>query len=218
LLDIFYAREDTKSIIQEVLQQLGQEDLVLSKRTGQPETFRFKAAAHEYCRDHIGRLMEALFGTGFYGSVSVQQNPAATKYKLKGSIVTNGLEVHLLAYDTLSPRSRKAAESKSDDDDAALGVTSELDSEMDIEGGFVAVDSLDDEEKALLEGQVQAGTSTIISQEHQQVADAHAESSTSSGVSNTTAYAINWRQRSKLLENIETSSETQSYLEPIQGR
>ncbi|KAF9276140.1 hypothetical protein BGZ68_010242 [Mortierella alpina] len=211
LLDIFYAREDTKGIVQELLQRLGQEDLVLCKRTGQPETFRFKAAAHEYCRDHIGRLIEALFGTGFYGSVSIQQDPAATKYKLKGSIVTNGLEVHLLAYDTMSPKPRKAAESKSDDDDAALGITSELDSEMDIEGGFVAVESLGDEEKALLEGQVQAGTSSIISQEHQQAAEAQAESSTSSSVSNTTAYAINWRQRSKLLENVEVVFQEPEY-------
>ncbi|KAF9942952.1 hypothetical protein BGZ70_006057, partial [Mortierella alpina] len=175
LLDIFYARDDTKSIIKGVLQQLGEEDSVSAKRTGQPETFRYKVAAQDYSRDHIGRLMEALFGTGLYGSVSVQQDPAATKYRLKGSIITNGLEVHLLAYDTQSPRPRKAAESKSDDDDAALGATSELDSEMDIEGGFLAVDSLDDEEKALLEGQVQAGTSSIVMQGHQEVAEAQAE-------------------------------------------
>ena len=60
LLDIFYARDDTKSIIQRLMQRLGQEDSVLAKRTGQLETFRYKAAAQDYSRDHIGRLMEAL--------------------------------------------------------------------------------------------------------------------------------------------------------------
>ncbi|CAO3565491.1 unnamed protein product [Mortierella alpina] len=125
-------------------------------------------------------------------------------------MVTNGIEVHLLAYDTLSPRPRKAAETKSDDEDAALGATSELDSEMDIEGGFLAVDSLDDEEKALLEGQLQAGTSSIVIQEHQGITKAQTESSASSA-SNATAYAINWRQRSKLLENVEVVFENPEY-------
>ncbi|KAF9948191.1 hypothetical protein BGZ70_002320 [Mortierella alpina] len=93
---------------------------------------------------------------------------------------------------------------------AALGIKSELDSEMDIEGGFLAADSLDDEEKALLEGQIQEEISNIVVQEHQEVAEAQAESSASS-VSNAAAYAINWRQRNKLLEHVEVVFEEPEY-------
>ncbi|KAF9969304.1 hypothetical protein BGZ75_002986, partial [Mortierella antarctica] len=117
LLDIFYARDDTKKIVQDILCELGQEDRTMNKKKRMEfETFRFKNAAVEYVRDHIGRFMERLFGCGGYASVSVQQNVSVSRYRLKGSIVTNGLEVHLLAYDTKCPRRKADKEDKPDQD------------------------------------------------------------------------------------------------------
>ncbi|KAG9319432.1 hypothetical protein KVV02_001186, partial [Mortierella alpina] len=63
LLDIFHARDDTKKIVQDILCELGQEDRTMNKKKRtELETFRFKNAAVEYVRDHIGRFLERLFG------------------------------------------------------------------------------------------------------------------------------------------------------------
>ncbi|KAG0208510.1 hypothetical protein BGX28_000564 [Mortierella sp. GBA30] len=113
LLDTFYARGDTKKIIEGMLQELSPEDHVMSKKDqASLESFRFKTPPTDYVRDRIGRLIERLFGTGGHCSVSVQQDPTDTKYKMKGSIVTSDLEGHLLAYDVKCPRPKKNSQCK----------------------------------------------------------------------------------------------------------
>ncbi|KAF9936668.1 hypothetical protein BGZ70_006743, partial [Mortierella alpina] len=87
--------------------------------------------------------MERLFGCGGYASASVQQDASSSRYLLKGSVVTNGLEVHLLAYDTRCPR-RKSAQEEEPDHDQDL--VQDVDEELDIETGFTAMSGIDADE------------------------------------------------------------------------
>lgn len=61
--------------------------------------------------------MDRPFGHNGYRNVSLQdQTDQATKYKLKGTICTNGLVCHLLAYDTSVLRPKAARENSQEDD------------------------------------------------------------------------------------------------------
>jgi len=193
LMDVFYARDDTKKIVQAILFELGQDDQVLNRKNTDFETFRFKTAALEYVRDHIGRFMEWLFGCGGYSSVSVQQNASNSHYLLKGSIVTNGLEVHLLAYDTRCPRRKANNEEKPDQDQ---DLVRDMDDELDIEAGFTAISDIDDADNTLT---VAASASASQATSASQAISASQATSASQAAS----YTVNWRQKSKLLDNLE---------------
>ncbi len=202
LMDIFYARDNTKKIAQDILCELGREDQTMNKKGTDLETFRFKNAAVEYVRDHIGRFMERLLGCGGYKSVSVQQNGSECRYLLKGSIVTNGLEVHLLAYDMKCPR-RKEAISSNQEENPDQDLASNMDAEMEIEGGFTAVSSLDTDAKDELEDEIASGAATVVAQSTFAVAAQDSSQAESASQAASTTYAINWRQKSKILDNLE---------------
>ena len=196
LMDVFYARDDTKKIVQDILFELGQEDQVMNKKKTGFETFRFKNAALEYVRDHIGRFMERLFGCGGYASASVQQDVSSSRYLLKGSIVTNGLEVHLLAYDTRCPRRKSAQEEKPDQDQ---DLARDMDDELDIEAGFTAMSDIDANNALTVAASAPAPQATSASQT--------TSASQATPASQATSYTVNWRQKSKLLDNLEVALE-----------
>ncbi|KAF9572635.1 hypothetical protein EC968_009627 [Mortierella alpina] len=198
LLDIFYARDETKKIVQEMLCELARKDGTMNKKkTTEFETFRFKNAAVDYVRNHIGRFMERLFGCAGYASASVQEDVSETRYKLKGSVVTNGLEIHLLAYDTKSPR-RRTTSNAEPEENQDQDLANEMDAELEIEGGFTAVEDLDADTKAMLQAQIASGTATIVTQSTPAASEAESSSQTAPA-----RFAVNWRQKSKLLANLE---------------
>ncbi|KAF9271081.1 hypothetical protein BGZ68_004281, partial [Mortierella alpina] len=124
-----------------------------------------------------------------------------TRYKLKGSIVTNGLEVHLLAYDTKCPR-RRATSNAEPEENQDQDLANEMDAELEIEGGFTAVEDLDADTKDMLQAQVALGTATIVTQSTPAVAQDSSEAESSSQAAPAT-FAVNWRQKSKILDNLE---------------
>ncbi|KAF9576097.1 hypothetical protein EC968_000165 [Mortierella alpina] len=128
----------------------------------------------------------AAFGCGGYVSAYAQQSDSECRYSLKGNIVTNGLEVHLLAYDTKCPR-RKAAVNADQGENPDQDLANNLDAEMEIEDGFMAVSGLDTDAKDRLQDEVASGPATLL---------APSTSAVASTVS------LNWRQKSKILDNL----------------
>ncbi|KAG0313187.1 hypothetical protein BG000_005971, partial [Podila horticola] len=62
-------------------------------------TFSTKGRAVDYVQEHKGRLINALFGCSNH-PISLQQELDEKRFRLKGTITCNGLEVKALMYDT----------------------------------------------------------------------------------------------------------------------
>ncbi|KAG0224215.1 hypothetical protein BGX31_008143 [Mortierella sp. GBA43] len=115
-----------------------------------------------------------------------------TKLKLKGTVCTNGLALHALAYDTSVLRPKAAREAADDD-----GI--DKDNEQDhIDDAFLDIEDIINDIDLDSLDQVDMGSSmegTDV-QEHggpTEVASQYVYK----------GYVINWRQGSKLLENLE---------------
>ncbi|KAF9936724.1 hypothetical protein BGZ70_006741, partial [Mortierella alpina] len=139
-----------------------------------------------------------LFGCGGYASASVQQDASSSHYLLKGSIVTNGLEVHLLAYDTRCPRRKSAQEEKPDHNQ---DLVRDMDDELDIEAGFTAMSDIDADNNLTVAESASASACQATS------ASQTTSASQATPASQAAPYTVNWRQRSKLLDNLENALE-----------
>jgi hypothetical protein len=107
LLDIFSANKETWAITKQKIQALG--TMVVKK-----------ADAQAFVQDHKAFLIDALFGHNGFKDVSLQdQTEMKTKLKLKGTVCTNGLVLHALAYDISVLRHKAAREAAGDDVDEA---------------------------------------------------------------------------------------------------
>ncbi|KAF9288572.1 hypothetical protein BGZ68_010950 [Mortierella alpina] len=106
------------------------------------------SAAEKELLNHKGLLIKTLFYNpdsatridGYHRKVSLQDDKGRdTKYKLKGTICTNGLVLNLLAYDTTTTKRRpKGGGQKSQDGDQDLFDTqAEIDEEFELDEAFV---------------------------------------------------------------------------------
>ncbi|KAF9920677.1 hypothetical protein BGZ67_001049, partial [Mortierella alpina] len=99
LIDIFWAHPATKTFTQHILSALGQEGST-------------KKAAKEFVLHHKALFINELFGHGQFRHASLQEDQLATHYKLKGTVVTNGHVLDMLAYDTKYHRPTAAQEER----------------------------------------------------------------------------------------------------------
>lgn len=89
----------------------------LGSLSGKPKLTKGDIKDHANCRK--GSVINWLFGHDGYNSLSLQEHShVESKFKLKGTINTDGLVLHLLAYDTtiIRPKAKKQAESDQQDD------------------------------------------------------------------------------------------------------
>ncbi|ORZ10908.1 hypothetical protein BCR41DRAFT_357186 [Lobosporangium transversale] len=110
-VDILWANEDTKQLLERIL----------------PLNNPSKTAMYECVQGTKGVLIQALFCDiggdrmvrGYQDKVSLQsQDKDLTRFKLKGTISTNGLVLNLLAYDTT--QTKKTAATLTDEDYANI--------------------------------------------------------------------------------------------------
>ncbi|KAI8356067.1 hypothetical protein B0O80DRAFT_425702 [Mortierella sp. GBAus27b] len=95
-------------------------------------TIRTKEDAKTSVLDNKGSLVDTLFGHHGYRNVSLQgQTESTTKFKLKGTICTDGLVTHLLAYDTSVLRPKAAYGEDGPDDNLETDHPEDLDTEID---------------------------------------------------------------------------------------
>ncbi|KAF9943963.1 hypothetical protein BGZ72_003005, partial [Mortierella alpina] len=148
-----------------------------------------------------------MFGHGQYRHASLQDDQRATHYKLKGTVVTNGHVVHLLAYDTNFHRPTAAREERrkgrtdirlefwelegEGEEEDVSGHEDAVDTvqQLTIQAPFFEVDE-DDEDEGSSTAQMSLGAST--------------SSAAPAPPPTTSACQVNWKQRSKLLQNVET--------------
>jgi len=105
--------------------------ILLNLRKGYPKTDAEKAVL-----SHKGLLISRLFYDpdtelridGYHRKVSLQDDEASTRYKLRGTVCTDGLVLNLLAYDTSQQRRKGKAKVNEDDD---LAEASDLALELD---------------------------------------------------------------------------------------
>jgi hypothetical protein len=126
LLDIFWSDEKTKEILKRLL-GLGDsatkaeaENLVLSRKG-------FLISTLFYNPDKQGRK------DGYHRKVSLQESTQDTKFKMKGTICTNGLILNLLAYDITQLKPRSDFKAKDDTD-----IVVDLDQMLELEDGFLS--------------------------------------------------------------------------------
>ncbi|KAG0209025.1 hypothetical protein BGX31_002226, partial [Mortierella sp. GBA43] len=119
LLDIFSVEQRTWNVVKDLL---GKTDI----------TIRTKEDAKTSVLDNKGSLVDTLFGHHGYRNVSLQgQTESTTKFKLKGTICTDGLVTHLLAYDTSVLRPKAAYGEDGPDDNLETDHPEDLDTEID---------------------------------------------------------------------------------------
>ncbi|KAF9949650.1 hypothetical protein BGZ72_008598 [Mortierella alpina] len=117
------------------------------------------AAAEKEILSRKGMLIKTLFYNpdsparidGYHRKVSLQDDKGKdTKYKLKGTICTNGLVLHLLAYDTTSTKRRaKGRDQKAQGGDQDLfDMQAEIDEEFELDEAFVRDQDESDTEMA----------------------------------------------------------------------
>lgn len=115
------------------------------------------AAAEKEILSHKGMLIKTLFYNpntaaridGYHRRVSLQDDIRRdTKYKLKGTVCTNGLVLNLLAYDTTTTRRRpKEGGQKSQEGERDLFDTqAEIDEEFELDEAFVEDEDEDQDE------------------------------------------------------------------------
>jgi hypothetical protein len=177
LLDIFWANKDTKAILQAKLQEDGVGDK--------------KNSAKQFVLDHKAKLVDRLFGHNGYRNVSLQdQTDQATKYKLKGTICTNGLVCHLLAYDMSVLRPKAARENSQEDDNEDMD-------QHDVDDGEI------DEPFLEIPDDFSVEDDTIINESGDNDNPQTPSSTSTAEPSIYKGLVINWRQGSKLLTNVE---------------
>ncbi|KAI8349515.1 hypothetical protein B0O80DRAFT_501243 [Mortierella sp. GBAus27b] len=171
LIDIFWANKDTKAILQA---RLREDDVGDTKQSVQ-----------QFVQDHKARLVDKLFGHNGYNNASLQeQTDKPTKLKLKGTVCTNGLVLHVLAYDTsvLRPKAAREKASREDEDDMD---SNDFDG-MDVDDPFIDPDDFEIEDD---DTDVKPG-------------DNHPQSA-STAQDTYKGLTINWKQGSSLLTNVE---------------
>ncbi|ORZ11785.1 hypothetical protein BCR41DRAFT_356917, partial [Lobosporangium transversale] len=108
LVDILWANEDTKQLLERIL----------------PLNNPSKTAMYECVQGTKGVLIQALFCDiggdrmvrGYQDKVSLQsQDKDLTRFKLKGTISTNGLVLNLLAYDTTQTKRQQQSDVDEED-------------------------------------------------------------------------------------------------------
>ncbi|ORZ14386.1 hypothetical protein BCR41DRAFT_354788 [Lobosporangium transversale] len=108
LVDILWANEDTKQLLERIL----------------PLNNASKTAMYECVQGTKGVLIQALFCDiggdrmvrGYQDKVSLQsQDKDLTRFKLKGTISTNGLVLNLLAYDTTQTKRQQQSDVDEED-------------------------------------------------------------------------------------------------------
>ncbi|KAF9921030.1 hypothetical protein BGZ67_000799, partial [Mortierella alpina] len=77
---------------------------------------------------------------GYSGKVSLQKDTSRqTKLKLRGTICTNGLQLHLLAHDTSTTRRRREkVQDDDDDDDDLFGAAHNIETDFQLDDAFIA--------------------------------------------------------------------------------
>ncbi|ORZ14944.1 hypothetical protein BCR41DRAFT_386782 [Lobosporangium transversale] len=116
LVDILWANEDTKQLLERIL----------------PLDNPSKTAMFECVQGTKGVLIQALFCDiggdrmvlGYRDKVSLQsQGKDLTRFKLKGTISTNGLVLNLLAYDTTQTKRQQQSDVDEEDPSQELGLS-----------------------------------------------------------------------------------------------
>ncbi|KAF9991484.1 hypothetical protein BGZ65_000552, partial [Modicella reniformis] len=147
LLDVFSANKETWMILKNKLEACGAD-------------IKTKQNAKDFVQTHKARLITELFGHHGYRDVSLQeQTDRETKFKLKGTVCTNGLVLHAMAYDTsvLRPKAaREAAEHGDPDNEEQDSEQPDYDADLEIDDAFIDLDELaDDTDLNGLEGNVE---------------------------------------------------------------
>ncbi|KAG0198930.1 hypothetical protein BGX31_004435, partial [Mortierella sp. GBA43] len=101
----------------------------------------FKNDAEHTVLSHKGLLISRLFYnteskerlSGYHNKLSLQEAESSTRYKLKGTVCTNGLTLNLLAYDTHHQRPRKTDPKAPND----LDLEGDLDLDMQLDDAFL---------------------------------------------------------------------------------
>ncbi|KAG0006506.1 hypothetical protein BGZ65_007253 [Modicella reniformis] len=180
---------------------------------------------------------------GYSKKVTLQSSrDASKKFKLRGTICTNGLELHLLAYDTSSPRRRtQAATGQGQGDGDGEDEDNLLDDLLDMDDDFELDDALllSDDDGSSTEG-IETRTSQQPSKRSasptpgpskrrskaprtasppsspsgSEQGDSDDSESSGSEVS-VTQTNINWKRGSRLLPNVEVTFATPSSCPPV---
>jgi hypothetical protein len=178
LPDVFWANDGTRKIIQGKLKALGVES---SK----------KQSAQMFVQDHKVSLIDGLFGHQGFRKVSLQdQTDLKTKFKLKGTVCTNGLVINALAYDTTAFRRKTAAKEMT-----GQGTEDNEDIEQD-------VDNNDDFERQDFEESSEIDDAFFDPSDNPSD-DPQTDNNPTTAPSIYRGSIINWRQGSKTLDNVE---------------
>ncbi|KAK3815058.1 MAG: hypothetical protein J3Q66DRAFT_402029 [Benniella sp.] len=152
LLDILSQDKTCWTIVLKTMRTLG-------PLSGKPNLT--KGAIRDHANSHKGSIINWLFGHDGYNNLSLQEHShVESKFKLKGTINTDGLVLHLLAYDTtiMRPKAKKQAESDhqddldmldQDDEDLQFECMFDELQELDLEGVFDELEDLDYEDAEL---------------------------------------------------------------------
>lgn len=97
----------------------------------------FKIEAEKAVLNHKGLLISRLFYnpnaearlSGYHNKLSLQDDEESTRYKLRGTICTDGLVLNLLAYDTSQQKRKGKGAKVTEDEDLAAGP--DMDIELD---------------------------------------------------------------------------------------
>ncbi|KAF9280726.1 hypothetical protein BGZ68_007048 [Mortierella alpina] len=177
LVSILYSTPATQPIITRIMGGL-------SKTAAQKSVVATKGLLIKllfYDTDSAKRL------DGYHKKVSLQKDTAKnTKYKLRGTISTNGHILNLIAYDTTAPKKKRI-----------LFADDEIDFEED--DGEADDDHTDDSE----EEEIEVASTTVM--ECQVDSSAGPSTGDKRPHPSVSADAINWKRGSKILTNIETA-------------
>ncbi|KAF9914279.1 hypothetical protein BGZ65_001264, partial [Modicella reniformis] len=77
--------------------------------------------------------------------MSLQDDDETTKFKLKGTVCTNGLTLNLLAYDTTQQKRKPKSKSTDDEDET------DLSEELELDDGFLETTAAKQEGEELTE-------------------------------------------------------------------
>jgi hypothetical protein len=185
----------------------------------------------------IGRLLyhTSLKHKGSYNNVSLQSDNARTKHKIRATISTNGLAMHLLVYDTskirYTPRGGHSSsgdggssvdgdDDQGEDDSDLIGLEDE---EFVLDDAFMDDDESQGEtEEGEDEGEVEEGEAEEDEVEGSEVEEGEPSSrkrkrqaaSPATSDQEFTRSNINWKRSSKMLENVEVAFATRQQCPP----